>query len=657
MNRAYYSSSISNFCRQEPDKILGQMTREHSFDLNGLQRDAWIEQTRLLKDVLFKQDGRIYFEFSIPRMGRRIDAVVIVGSVVFVIEFKVGAISYGAGDLDQVMDYALDLRNFHEGSHDVALAPILVATKAPDCDVLPADIPEDGIFCPIRCNANSLQAAITKVVNLYSEDPINHETWASSGYKPTPTIIEATLALYNGHAVSEISRNDAKTFNLSRTSDSVAKIIKKSKVHSEKSIIFVTGVPGAGKTLVGLDIATTHIDSDDELYSVFLSGNGPLVKILQEALARDKVSRGKESGEKIRKGDAISEVKAFIQNVHHFRDEGLMDLSKPPVEHVALFDEAQRAWTKHQTVKFMREKKGQLNFSQSEPEFLISCMDRHEDWATVVCLVGGGQEINTGEAGIFEWFDAIKQAFPEWKIYLSENLTDSEYGAGEIVKEAKSNPRVTFLPELHLDTSVRSFRSEKVSLFVKQLLDIDQASARENFSEIKDKYPIVLTRDFNVAKNWLRSNARGSERYGMVVSSQAERLKPYAIDVRVKTNPVHWFLNDKQDVRSSYYLEDVATEFDVQGLELDWVCMAWDADFRFAGKDWDHWSFRGSRWQRIKKEERQMYQKNAYRVLLTRARQGMVLVVPEGDPKDATRQPSYYDPIFNYLADIGIPVV
>lgn len=657
MERAYYSSSIGKFCAREPDQILGQMAREHSFDLNGLQRDAWIEQTRLLKEVLFNQNGKIYFEFSIPRMGRRIDAVIIIGSVVFVIEFKVGAASYGSAEFDQVMDYALDLRNFHEGSHHVALAPILVATKSLTYDALPTCLPAGRIFDPLRCNAATLHAAIAEANKLVVEAPIDCEEWESSGYKPTPTIIEATLALYNGHAVSEISRNDASRFNLSRTSKSVSEIIKKSKDNSEKSIIFVTGVPGAGKTLVGLDIATTHIDPNDELYSVFLSGNGPLVKILQEALARDKVARGKESGETIRKGDALSDVKAFIQNVHHFRDEGLQDLIKPPVEHVALFDEAQRAWTKHQTIKFMREKKNELDFNQSEPEFLISCMDRHKDWATVVCLVGGGQEINTGEAGIFEWFDAIKESFPKWKIYLSDQLTDSEYGAGKLAEGAKKNPRITFLPQLHLSTSARSFRSEKVSLFVKQLLDIDLASAQENFSEIKDKYPIVLTRNFDVAKNWVRSHARGSERYGMVVSSQAERLRPYAIDVRVKTNPVHWFLNDKHDVRSSYYLEDVATEFDVQGLELDWVCMAWDADFRFGEKNWDHWSFRGSRWQRINKAERQMYQKNAYRVLLTRARQGMVLVVPHGDSSDPTRRPSFYDPIFNYLSDIGVPII
>ena len=654
MKRAYYSSSITTFCDQEPDQILGQMTQEHAFDLSMLQRDAWVEQTRLLKDVLSDYIGNIYFEFSIPRMGRRVDVVVIIESVIFVIEFKVGSKSYENADRDQVTDYALDMQNFHEGSHDVTLVPMLVATKAPTIDFQINTLPEDHLFSPICCNANSLGDAIKQVLDLQIKNAIDISMWEESGYKPTPTIIEATLALYNGHSVTDISRRDASTENLSHTSASVAEIVKQSKANSEKSIIIVTGVPGAGKTLVGLDVATTHINPDDELYSVFLSGNGPLVKILQEALARDKVARSVEAGKKIKKGVAVSEVKAFIQNVHHFRDDGLVDLTKPPVEHVALFDEAQRAWSKDQTVKFMREKKNQPDFCQSEPEFLISCMDRHPDWATVVCLVGGGQEINTGEAGISEWFEAIENSFPHWKVYLSDKLTDSEYGAGKIIDQARKNPMVKFIPDLHLQTCVRSFRSEKVSLFVKQLLDLEMEEARKNFLSIKENYPIVLTRDLDQAKNWVRDQARGSERYGMVVSSNAYRLKPYSIDVRVKTDPVHWFLNGKDDVRSSYYLEDVVTEFDVQGLELDWVCMAWDADFRFAEDKWENWSFRGNKWQRIRKLERQAYQKNAYRVLLTRARQGMVLFVPTGADDDHTRPKEYYDSTYRYLRELGI---
>lgn len=654
MKRAYFSSSIDEFCKLKPDQILGQMAREHSFDLTAFQRDAWVEQTILLRGALLDYEGKIYFEFSIPRMGRRIDAVVIIGSVVFVIEFKVGANTYEAADLDQVIDYSLDLHNFHEGSHNAVILPILVATKAPTIEGQLKALPSHGVFSPICCNSSNLVDIIIRALNLQLGQLIDCNAWEGSGYKPTPTIIEATLALYNGHSVSDISRSDASTLNLSETSNTVAEIIARSKESFQKSIVFVTGVPGAGKTLVGLDVATTHIDPADELYSVFLSGNGPLVKILQEALARDKVARKKAEGEKIRKGDALSEVKAFIQNVHHFRDEGLVDLSSPPIEHVALFDEAQRAWTKAQTIKFMREKKNRPDFNQSEPEFLISCMDRHKDWATVVCLVGGGQEINTGEAGISEWFEAVENFFPHWKIYLSDHLTDSEYSAGKIVDQARKNAMVTFRPELHLRTSVRSFRSEKVSLFVKQLLDLEEEAARENLLHIHDKYPIVLTRDLDEAKHWVKTQARGSERYGMVVSSQAERLKPHAIDVRVKANPVHWFLNGKDDVRSSYYLEDVATEFDVQGLELDWVCMAWDADFRYERNGWKNWSFRGSRWQRINKFERQMYQKNAYRVLLTRARQGMVIFVPSGDEDDHTRPSEYYDATYNYLKSLGM---
>lgn len=654
MKRAYYSSSINLFCNQEPEQILGEMTQQHSFDLTILQRDAWIEQTSILKNVLSNSDGKIYFEFSIPRMGRRVDAVIIIESVIFVVEFKVGSKSFGAADLDQVMDYALDMHNFHEGSHDVTLVPILVATKAPTVDIQVDTLPESGLFPPICCNADSLGDAIKRVLDLQIENTIDSSMWEESGYKPTPTIIEATLALYNGHSVTEISRSDASTENLSHTSASVAEIVKQSKTNSEKSIIIVTGVPGSGKTLVGLDVATTHIDSKDELYSVFLSGNGPLVKILQEALARDKVARSVEVGKKMKKGEALSEVKAFIQNVHHFRDDGLVDLTKPPIEHVALFDEAQRAWSKDQTVKFMREKKNQPDFSQSEPEFLISCMDRHKDWATIVCLVGGGQEINTGEAGISEWFEAIEKSFPHWKVYLSDKLTDSEYGAGKIIEQAKKNKMAKFIPDLHLQTSIRSFRSEKVSLFVKQLLDLDMEEAKKNLQSIQENYPIVLTRDLSKAKNWVREQARGTERYGMVVSSQAYRLKPYSIDIRVKTDPVHWFLNGKDDVRSSYYLEDVVTEFDVQGLELDWVCMAWDADFRYSDNKWENWSFRGNKWQRILKAERQMYQKNAYRVLLTRARQGMVLFVPSGNDDDHTRPTNYYDSTYKYLKGLGL---
>jgi hypothetical protein len=460
------------------------------------------------------------------------------------------------------------------------------------------------------------------------------------------------MALYGGHEVKEISKKDAGAKNLALTSRTIEQIITTSKDNGWKSICFLTGVPGAGKTLVGLDIATKHFDKDSELYSVFLSGNGPLVAVLREALARDNVRRRKETGRRVKIGAARSEVKAFIQNVHHFRAECLVDSIRPPIEHVAIFDEAQRAWNQRQTARFM-ERRGHPNFAMSEPEFLISCLDRHPDWAVIICLVGGGQEINTGEAGIGEWLDALARSFPQWRAFISSRLTDSEYGAGELVEQARALPNTTLKDDLHLGVSMRSFRAEHVSLLVKQLLDLDQQAATRTLREFRDRYPILLTRDLSKAKQWLRDRARGSERYGLVASSYAYRLKPHAIDVRLQVDPVQWFLHGKDDVRSSYYLEDAATEYRVQGLELDWACVTWDADFRRVRTGWEQWKFVGDKWNRVRNSDRQMYLKNAYRVLLTRARQGMVIVVPPGNQDDHTRKPEYYDRTFDYLAGIG----
>jgi len=658
MKRDYYSDTISNFLHLSSEEIVGKLAMSNEFALEQSQRDAWIEEIKILHEVLSRYQGSIYFEYAIPRMGKRIDVVLLIGSAILVLEFKIGESGFPTHALDQVCDYALDLKNFHESSHEPLIAPILIATKARSTLPIIATTPQnDKILFPVKCNVESLGKAIDGVLILSDGNNIDPEQWEQGRYCPTPTIIEAAMALYNGHSVNDISRSDASAINLSTTSDTISEIIRSSKEKSQKSICFVTGVPGAGKTLVGLNIATKHIDRSNDLYSVFLSGNGPLVEILREALARDKVRSEKEHGHKLRKGIALGEVKMFIQNVHNFRDECLVDKGKPPIEHVALFDEAQRAWDVKQTSNFMRRRKKISNFNISEPEFLISCLDRHPDWAMIVCLVGGGQEINTGEAGIREWIQSLNRSFPDWHIYISPRLTDSEYDAGKILNEIRSRSNVVYKDELHLSVSMRSFRAEHVSSLVKQLLDLDIDEARNTLTEIERRYPIFITRDLPKAKQWLKEQARGSERYGIVVSSQAERLKPHAIDVKSPMDPVHWFLDGKDDVRSSYYLEDVATEFHVQGLELDWACVAWDADFRYSKNGWEHWSFCGDHWNRIKKPERQQYLKNAYRVLLTRARQGMVIVIPNGDLSDATRKQEYYDSTFQYLRDIGLEII
>jgi len=653
MKREYYSNSIANFLTSDKDEILGKLTRNSDFDLGQNQRDAWVEQIIILKKVLTSFSGSIYFEYSIPRMGKRIDVLLIIEQVIFILEFKIGEKEFPASAIDQVWDYALDLKNFHSSSHNHYIAPILVATNAKDyIPVISLTPQNDKVLFPIKSNSQTLEDVIKNTLNLLDGDIIDITEWEKGRYCPTPTIVEAAMALYRGHSVENISRSDAGAVNLTQTSEIVSEIIKTSRNRSQKSICFVTGVPGAGKTLVGLNIANKHTDKDNELYSVFLSGNGPLVSILREALTRDKVAYEKAKGNKITKGSALQSVKLFIQNVHNFRDECLKD-EKPPIEHVVLFDEAQRAWNLEQTANFMQRKKGRPDFNQSEPEFLISCLDRHQDWAVVVCLVGGGQEINTGEAGIGEWIECLNRSFKDWNVYVSSRLTDSEYGAGKVLDQIKGHKNIFTKDELHLSVSMRSFRAEHVSLLVKQILDINITEAQKTLQLVESKYPIVITRDISKAKEWLKKQARGSERYGIVVSSQAERLKPHAVYVKSPMDPVHWFLDEKEDVRSSYYLEDVATEFDIQGLELDWSCVIWDADFRYAEKGWDCRSFKGSKWNYIRKVEKQMYLKNAYRVLLTRARQGMVIVVPPGDALDPTRNPNFYDPVFAYLKDVG----
>jgi len=654
----YFIDSIEQFLQKSTEAIIGQIVLSNQFDSTMNQNKSWEQQIPILKDSLKGFTGTIFFEFSIPRMGKRVDCIVIIESVVFIIEFKIGEKEYLNSNVDQVWDYALDLKNFHKPSHTALLVPILLASEAKRSFIeIITTTHNDNLILPIKSNKYDLRIVIQNSLTFFSDrNCLNGLEFAKGSYSPTPTIIEAAVSLYNSHSVENITRNDADVVNLSLTTSSISQLIDYAKDKHKKVICFVTGVPGAGKTLVGLKVATTHLDKEKGTASVFLSGNAPLVAILQEALARDKVLNEKLLGNKITKGTARESVKAFIQIIHHYRDAYLVD-PKPPYDHVAIFDEAQRAWNKVQTINFMKRKKNQPNFAFSEPEYLISCLDRHQDWAVIVCLVGGGQEINTGEAGISEWLDAILCSFPHWEVSISPNLTDSEYSAEEAISKLKDRCVTKFDDNLHLSVSMRSYRAENVSLFVKQMLDLDVQNARNTLSVISENYPIVLTRDLNKAKQWLKEKARGSERYGIVVSSQAQRLKPLAIDVKSPINPINWFLEGKEDVRSSYYLEDVATEFHIQGLEIDWACVTWDGDLRYSETGWKTYSFVGTKWHNILNEERKKYLKNAYRVLLTRARQGMVIVVPEGNADDPTRSSLFYDQTFRFLSSLGIKII
>jgi DUF2075 family protein len=648
---AHYSAPIDQFIATDPRQILGTLAAAHALALEAEQRQAWEEEIDILKTALRGLPGALFLEFIVPRLGSRIDAVVVSGPVVFPVEFKCGERQFRLADYNQVWDYALDLKNFHVASHDVPILPVLLATDADTGDDAWQAAYSDNVRPPYRCGSADLRSVIKDGLAINAGPSIDARSWGSAAYQPTPTIIEAARALYARHSVEAISRHDAGAKNLGQTSVAVEEIIERARTRGEKAIVFVTGVPGAGKTLVGLNVATRRRELG-EARAVYLSGNGPLVSVLQEALTRDELQR---VGNTERKGVIRQRVKPFIQNVHHFRDEGVRT-SIAPYDHVVIFDEAQRAWTRAKTSDFMRRRKKIANFDKSEPEFLISYLERHQTWAVVVCLVGGGQEIHTGEAGIGEWLSAVRQRFPHWRTFVSPNLTDSEYTAQSALA-LLAPEAIEWDERLHLATSMRSFRSERVSAFVKAVLDCDTESAQALLPEVARRYPLAITRDLGRAKAWVRSRARGTERYGLVASSQAQRLKPHAIDVRVNVDPVQWFLNDRHDTRSSYYLEDAATEFQVQGLELDWVCVTWDADLRRRSDSWRYHSFRGDAWTSIHKEDRKRYLLNAYRVLLTRARQGMVIFVPSGDPSDPTRLPAYYDDTYRYLVGLGVAEV
>lgn len=688
--RFYYGSTIEEFVSLSNDEIIGRLAMASPHSDNPETKASWLEEIETLKSPLSKycSRGSIFMEYNIPRMGRRADVILLIDGIIFVLEFKTLGSKFSYQASSQVWDYAIDLKNFQLKTFDRTLVPVVVVPGERDRNCNLKLVPsEDGVYEPTQVNDNKLSELIYDTLSAIAPyvGTDSDMQWARGGYEPTPTIIEAAVALYSGHSVEDITKHDG---DLEATMTEIKRIIETCRAKKEKAICFVTGVPGAGKTLIGLQTAIQQFNEGEK--AVYLSGNFPLVEVLQEALARDYVARGKadakatgDKSKKVTKEDARSKVKAFIQMVHHYRDlyfegtkiegehivpipgyfESHADKAFVPADHVAIFDEAQRAWTKSELARFMKEKKKIDHFPYSEPAYLISCMDRQEDWGVVVCLIGGGQEINKGEAGMLEWVRAINDFFTHWHVYLSDAINGREYAETPVKDMLTIEPsHIHVANALHLNVSMRSFRAEKVSNFVHQILELDKDGAQQTLMELAN-YPIYLTRSLETAKDWLRSKTRGSERCGLLASSKAERLKAININVRYQPNFVHWFLAEDGDVRSSNALEDTLTEFKVQGLEIDWACVAWDADLRLdkSHSKWSHHKLQGGeKWQNINVAANKLYQINAYRVLLTRARQGMIIVVPEGDngvPPDTTRRPEWYDNTFNYLKEIGIPVI
>lgn len=703
-NRCLYNASFREFLSSDKMEVLGTLHDNYNGEALTTTNEAWKGEIELLQNVLAPwadEAGEIIFEYDIPRLGKRIDVVLLLRGIIFCLEFKVGQKDALQSDVEQVMDYALDLKNFHRFSHNRTIVPILVPTnyKRSTTEFKPS-VYDDAVYNPLITGADGLQDLLTNVLNREkATEPDTIDNWIISPYTPTPTIVEAARTLYENHSVEDITRHEADEVSTDATIDYLLKIIDQSKRNGQKSICFVTGVPGAGKTLVGLDVAIKQTYKEDnsskEDGAVYLSGNGPLVAVLTEALARDNYKKNTEKGKRL--SDSRREVSEFIQIIHRYRDNMLAKIKNPvengvveidpekavkvesagygEVEHVAIFDEAQRSWTHKRIADYLKRggtygnKLKVPNFPFSEAEFLIWSLDQREDWAVIICLVGGGQEINTGEAGITAWIEALNNRFKHWQVYISNQLTEPEYAEGKVNELLKENGKVTFSDRLHLAVSLRSFRAERLSSFVHSLLSFND-DAEDLYKEVSAKgYPIVLTRDMDNAREWLRSKARGSQQTGVLVSKVAARFKPLAVHILAQgdENAVHWFLEDKTDVRSSNYLEDAATEIQVQGLELDFACVLWDADMRYVDGNWEYFKFNGKdKWKPVANtpngQEEKKYMLNAYRVLLTRARQGIVICVPsgnnrltpEGFPEDPTRLPEFYNGTYEYLKSLGI---
>lgn len=650
MKRADYQATGQEFVAQSADAIIGSLTTNSSFAVELKQRNAWLAIISGLRSAVANlAHSYVFLEFTIPRMGRRVDAVVLNAGCVFVLEYKIGSQHFYPADIDQVVGYALDLKNFHEPSHLLPIFPILIATDAKSTKSRFV-MAEDCVCEAILTNGVDLAYLLENASSLFGGVGIDPLGWVEGRYKPTPTIIEAAQALYRNHRVDDITRSEAGAESLSQTADYVSTVIDVSKRTGSKAICFITGVPGSGKTLAGLNIANLRTKASDDEYAVFLSGNGPLVKVLRAALARDQKQQVERAGaENVPNTAATRSVEQFIQNIHHFRDANVLS-NLAPIEKVVLFDEAQRAWDTHTTTEFMKKKRNNPDFAASEPEFLLSVMDRHNGWCTVVCLVGSGQEINTGEAGLNEWLAALTKRFPDWQVHLSDRIiTEPEaFGVSHLPKT------LIIENKLHLAACIRSFRSETVASFISAIIDSKPNEASALASTL-ERFEIKITRDLVKARDWLRQHRRGTERAGLLAFSNAIRLKPQGIFVKARIDPVDWFLADRSDIRSSDYLEDIATEFDVQGLELDWACVCLDANLRITERGTlEPMTFRGTRWQAVKDVDRRKYILNAHRVLLTRARQGSIIFIPHGDIDDPTRKPRWYEDLCDYFVGCGV---
>jgi DUF2075 family protein len=666
--QAYYSNTISKFLKEDINSIKAKLdiasTEFHS--LLNTQQNSWVSFIEIMKNSLENvksnpSTSQILLEYKIPRRAKRIDCILLINDIILVIEFKDEADKYELSFQRQVEDYSLDLRDFHKESRGRLIIPIVLSPLAKNTD-FKFELITDYVQKTINSNSDNISSVINNVISFYStsELPLGGKKWEESEYLPTPTMIEAAQALFSGQRVEEISRSHAEAENLSVTTDEIVNAISIAKEKGEKLICFVTGVPGAGKTLVGLNIVhKPELYEDNKSLAAYFSGNGPLVNVLQEAITRDKLANQSNNSEKKNKSEISRQVKTQIQNLHSFI-EHYVSSGQIPAEHIAVFDEAQRCWNAEHLYNKNKQnsnrKKNPVLNGKSEPELLLEIMDRQPKWAVMIALVGNGQEINTGEAGIGEWGRVLSESFKHWKVMVSDELLigDTSLSGNKLFKDKQDTLKVSTSPALHLKVSQRSYKAKSLNQWVESVLNLRPLEANEIANDLQEKFPIYITRDLANAKSWLKSKKRGTRRVGLIASSGARRIQSDGVTLLNIGEEPNWFLNEANDIRSSYYLELAATEFGIQGLEIDWSGLCWEADLRLTDSIWCFHKFSGTKWSNVHKAEAQTYLINKYRVLLTRAREGMVIWIPEGNNEDHTRLKSFYDETAKYLKSCGV---
>ncbi len=650
---AFWSGSASEFLSTPAEALVHRLVAAHVQRFRTTEANSarvLSETIGLLAKCLCAQSAilgwRVILEYPLLRLGRRIDALVLTERAILVLEFKIGAERFAPADRRQVEDYAFDLVDFHAASRNVPVVPILVATEAAET-MQSWPLIWHGV-CPsvLLATGASLSRIIAEVMASVQPPrvPLDVEGWETAAYRPVPNIIEAATMLYRHHTVADIAAARAEATNLTVTTEALVAEIAAARQKNSYVALFVTGIPGAGKTLCGLNAAFAAAVGDG---ATFLTGNPTLVHVLREALARDEAARGESSLRLARR-----RMESRIQALPRFRDHYVSRPDECPAEHIAVIDEAQRSWSRAHAVAKTRDRPVRL--SDSEPGHVLDIMARHRAWAVVICLVGNGQEIHDGEGGLAEWGAALASR-PCWRVVAPPPLdapSDLRHGLADL-------PDVAANPALHLAVSVRSLRTPLAATWVDKMLAGDHEGAAA-VARAMPGAPFRLTRDLDTMRATLRRLARGTRRAGLVASAGARRLRAEGLGAELPHMDVdavcRWFLDRwPEDVRASDALEVPASEFCCQGLELDYVGLCWGGDLvrEPARPHWRVRRFRGTDWTLPRDPEFIANQINSYRVLLTRARYATIIWVPPGNPLDRTNDPEAFDAIADFLIKCG----